>query len=153
MTQNYQKRSYKECSNAQSYTGFGTGSDGVVPFVDAEEAWFWFLQAQAARYEGAKIVAGKTIYPRPCEPIDIFKVVDRLYRNRMITIDHINVLKHYGQRLMAPDVHRPREARAYTLWNEALDKIGDVLVNKGIVHRPVGFANVDQNYTAEGTVQ
>lgn len=113
----------------------------VVLFNDAEEAWFWFLQAQAARHEGAKVVAGQALYPRPCEPIDIFKVVDRLYRNRCITIDHINVLKHYGQRLMAPDMNRPREIRAHALWTEAMDVIGESLLLKGIVKRPM-----DQNF-------
>lgn len=113
----------------------------VVLFVDAEEAWFWFLQAQAARYDGAKIVAGQTLNPRPCEPIDIFKVVDRLYRNRLITIDHINILKHYGQRLMAPDMNRPREMRAHALWTEAMDALGESLIAKGIVARPQ-----DQNF-------
>ena len=128
-------------------------ASGVVPFVDAEEAWFWFLQAQAARYDGAKVTAQKGIYPRPCEPIDIFKVVDRLYRNRCITIEHLRVLKHYGQRLMAPDAQRPREIRAHTLWSEALDKLEDVLVMKGIVQRPITERFDEDTYMREGTVQ
>lgn len=126
---------------------------GGVPFVDAEEAWFWFIQAQAARYDGAKLVAGKSACIRPCEPIDIFKVVDRLYRNRQITIEHIRVLKHYGQRLMAPEMHRPREARSYTLWREALDLLGEVLTMKGIVQRPVTEFFHEEQYMSEGTVQ
>lgn len=127
----------------------------AVPFVDAEEAWFWFLQAQAARYDGARFTSGQALYPRPCEPIDVFKVVDRLYRNRMITMEHLRVLKHYGQRLMAPDANRTREARAHSLWVEALDKIEDVLVNKGIVQRipDQRFSQQMAHYAQEGTVQ
>ncbi len=128
---------------------------GAVPFIDAEEAWFWFLQAQAARNEGAKFVAGQGLCVRPCEPVDIFKVVDRLYRNRRISIDHINVLKHYGQRSMAPDRDRPREMRAYTLWTEALEMMGEILMNKGVVQRPVQetLHEEPQSYICEGTLQ
>ena len=124
-----------------------------VPFVDAEEAWFWFIQAQAARYDGAKLVAGKSVALRPCDPIDIFKVVDRLYRNRQITMDHIRVLKHYGQRLMAPESDRPREARSYALWDEVLNKMTEVLIVKGIVQRPLPQPLYDDQYMCEGTVQ
>ena len=123
-----------------------------VPFASAEEAWFWFLQAQAARLEGAEMNRS-ALYPRPCEPIDIFKVVDRLYRNRRITIEHLRVLKHYGQRVMAPDPDRVKEIRAHALWTEALDIMEDVLVTKGIVQRAMDDVFHTQDYMNEGTVQ
>ena len=31
----------------------------IVPFESVESAWFWFIQAQAARNDGAQIVAGE----------------------------------------------------------------------------------------------
>ncbi len=105
----------------------------TVPFENAEEAWFWFIQAQEARNDGARFVAGQGLYPRPCEPIDILKVLDRLYRNRRLLRDHLLVLRHYGRRQIPPDEHRAKEARAYKIWMEALERLSTVLERKGIV--------------------
>lgn len=114
------------------YTGKPSGS---VPFRDAEEAWFWFIAAQNARNDGARVVAGAGLYPRPCEPLDILKVLDRLYRGRRLLRDHLLVLKHYGRRYMAPDLRRTKEQRAHKLWTEALERIESVLESKGIVEK------------------
>lgn len=111
-------------------------SDDTVPFKSAEEAWFWFIQAQTARNEGAKISAGAGLYSRPCEPVDIIQALERLYRARSVTMDHIMILRHYGQRLLSPDPRRQKEMRAYALWKEALEKLEDALVKKRIVVRP-----------------
>lgn len=105
----------------------------AVPFRDAEEAWFWFIAAQAARNDGARFVAGQSLYPRPCEPIDILKVLDGLYRQRRLVRDHLLVLRHYGRRHLPPDNRRAKEVRAFQLWHEALERIGAVLEKKGIV--------------------
>lgn len=112
---------------------------GATPFESAEEAWFWFIAAQNAKNDGAKFVAGAGIYQRPCEPLDILKVLDRLHRTRRLHRDHLLVLRHYGRRHMAPDKFRPKEAKAYHLWHEALDRIEEVLVAKGIVERCSNF--------------
>lgn len=111
-------------------------ADDTIPFKSAEEAWFWFIQAQTARNEGAKITAGAGLYARPCEPVDIIQALERLYRHRRVTMDHVMILRHYGQRSLSPDPRRPKEKRAYGLWKEALDKLEDVLVTKRIVVRP-----------------
>ncbi|MCK6417817.1 MAG: hypothetical protein L6Q57_02620 [Alphaproteobacteria bacterium] len=105
----------------------------TVPFDSVVEAWFWFIQAMAARNDGARIAAGRAPVPRPCEPTDILKVLDRLVRNRRLLKEHLLVLRHYGRRLMAPDPRRVKEARAYKLWVEALDVLHAPLVQKGIV--------------------
>jgi len=47
------------------------------PFDSAEAAWFWFVQAQVARLEGARISAGAGTFQRPCEPVDIYRELDR----------------------------------------------------------------------------
>lgn len=120
-------------------------ADDTVPFKSAEEAWFWFIQAQTARNEGAKITAGAGLYPRPCEPVDIIKVLERLYRARIVTMDHVMVLRHYGQRLLSPDPRRPKELRAHALWREALTKLEDALVVKRIVVRPHWIKLVTNN--------
>lgn len=105
----------------------------VVPFRSAEESWFWFMAAQAAKNDGAKFSAGVGLYPRPCEPVDILKTLDRLYRQRLLMRDHLLVLRHYGQRKMAPDPYRPQEARAATLWTQAMQRLDNALERKGIV--------------------
>lgn len=109
------------------------------PFETAEEAWFWFIDAQQARQDGARISAGQGLYTRPCEPMDILKVVERLHRNRRLIMDHF-VLRHYGRRHYAPDPHRIKEQRAYTLWREAFERIEPVLVAKGIVEKRAGIS-------------
>lgn len=104
-----------------------------VPFHDAEAAWFWFIEAWTARQEGARVVAGAGAVIRPCEPIDIFAVLERLHRNRRLLRDHLLVLRHYGRRLSPPDARRPKEMRAYKLWREALDVLTPVFERKGII--------------------
>lgn len=104
-----------------------------VPFSSAEEAWFWFVQAQEAKAAGARVVAGLGLVQRPCEPIDIYRAVDRLYRQRKLLRDHLHVMAHYGRRLSAPEASRDREARAAVLWDEAFEKLTPFLRDKGIV--------------------
>lgn len=103
------------------------------PFASAEEAWFWFIQAHTARLEGARIVAGASSVERPCEPLDIFRVMERLYRARRLLMDHVMTLRTYGQMQRPPDARLHKEMLAYDLWHEALERIEEVLVTKGIV--------------------
>jgi hypothetical protein len=105
----------------------------TTPFATAEEAWFWFIQAQAARIDGARFARGQGLIPRPCEPLDILRTLDGLYRTRRLLMDHLLVLRHYGRRLMPPDQRRVKEMRAFTLWREAFLRLEPVLVRKGIV--------------------
>ncbi|HEY0833317.1 MAG TPA: hypothetical protein VGE72_05350 [Azospirillum sp.] len=106
---------------------------GGVPFGSPEEAWFWSVQSHDAKAEGARVTAGRGLVPRPCEPGDVLRAVDRLYRQRRLVRDHLHVLVHYGRRLMAPDPDRFREQRACTLWREAFAHLGPLLREKGIV--------------------
>ncbi len=109
----------------------------TVPFESAEEAWFWFIAAQEAKESGARFVAGSGLFPRPCEPIDILKTVDQLYRKRRLLRDHVLVLRHYGRRHMSPDPRRIKEARAHVIWEEALERIEEVLISKKIVRNDI----------------
>lgn len=108
----------------------------VVPFTSAEEAWFWFIAAQSARNDGARFSAGAALFPRPCEPADILKILDRLYRHRRLLREHLLVLRHYGRRHLAPDPRRVKEARAWKIWREAMMRIEPVFIRKGIVRQP-----------------
>lgn len=110
-----------------------SGAAPTQPFDTAEEAWFWFIAAQEARVDGARFSAGLGQIPRPCESIDILKVLDKLYRNRTLLREHLLVLRHYGRRRLPPDPLRVKEMRAHTLWEEALDALGDAFEEKGII--------------------
>jgi hypothetical protein len=120
-------------SGQQQYTPQPQAELSTVPFDTAEEAWFWFIQAQQARNDGARFIWGAGLFPRPCEPTDILRIVDRLYRKRRLLMDHLLVLRHYGRRMLPPDPHRIKEGRAHRLWQEALDRIEPVLARKGII--------------------
>lgn len=111
-----------------------------VLFDTAEQAWFWFIQAQQARVDGARASAGAGLVPRPCEPIDILQCLDRLYRQRKLTMDHLLVLRHYGRRMIAPDPRRAQEIRGYRLWIDALGQLGPVLEAKKIIRKQAPFA-------------
>jgi len=120
-------------SPREPYTPKPVSSVETQAFSTAEEAWFWFIQAQAARNDGARFSCGQGLVARPCEPVDILKVVDRLYRQRRLVMDHLLVLRHYGRRLIAPDVRRVKEVKAHNLWVEALERMTPILERKGIV--------------------
>jgi hypothetical protein len=124
----------------------------AVPFDTAEDAWFWFLQAQEAHNEGARFTAGLSLIPRACEPSDILKVVDRLYRNRRLVMDHILVLRHYGKRQLSPDPRRVKEVRAFALWKEALERIEPVLVRKGIVRSKLTLPRPSRYWAHSATI-
>lgn len=115
------------------YTPKKSADVKTVPFESAEEAWFWFITAQEARNEGARYSAGVSLVPRPCEPADILKCLERLHRNRRLLMDHLLVLRHYGRRQFAPDARRVKEARAFVLWHEAMERLEDAFIAKGIV--------------------
>lgn len=104
-----------------------------APFGNAEEAWFWFVQCRSAQLEGARVSAGLATVPRPCEPLDILAVVDRLYRRRRLLREHLSVLAEFGQQLLPPDPGRPGQVRAARLWEEALAELSPALRTKGIL--------------------
>lgn len=104
-----------------------------VPFATAEAAWFWFIENWTARVEGARFTAGAGRTLRPCEPMDIFVVLDRLYRNRRLTRAHLLVLRHYGRRGEAPDPRRVKEMRAHELWTQAMEILATAFERKGII--------------------
>lgn len=103
------------------------------PFASAEEAWFWFSTAYQARLDGATIRAGLADVPRPCEPLDIIRLVDRLYRQRLLLLEHMKVLIDYGKKRMVPDGRRQGEARHEYLWRQAMEVLEFNFRRKGIV--------------------
>jgi hypothetical protein len=103
------------------------------PFATAEEAWFWTMAALTARNAGARIVAGLGLKPRSCEPDDVIRCLDRLYRQRRIEIAHLRVLRRFGDQQVPPDPRHPGDRSALRLWREALGRLEWPLRMKGIV--------------------
>lgn len=104
-----------------------------TPFDTAEEAWFWTMAALTARRDGARIVAGRGTLTRPCEPDDVIRCLDRLYRQRRIELAHARVLRIWGERGTAPDPRALRESGDSRLWREAMQRLDWPLRLKGIV--------------------
>ncbi|MFN4090822.1 MAG: hypothetical protein ACK4QW_17505 [Alphaproteobacteria bacterium] len=103
------------------------------PFASAADAWFWCVAGETARIDGARPRAGCAETPRPCEPGDILRSVDRLYRARMLLPAHVKVLVHFGRRFETPGGGTHPRRRAARLWAEALERLEPALRAKGIV--------------------
>ncbi|TCZ55560.1 hypothetical protein [Roseicella aquatilis] len=106
------------------------------PFRSVEEAWFWTMAALIARRDGARIVSGAGLVTRPCEPDDVVKCLDRLYRQRRIELQHARILRLWGERQQVPDPRAPRERGDWRLWREAMSRLDWPLRVKGIVDGP-----------------
>jgi hypothetical protein len=102
------------------------------PFRSAEEAWFWTMTALTARREGTSS-AGTLKTPRPCDPDDVIKCLDTLYRRRRIDLVHARILRIWGERQAAPNPAYASERSDWKLWREALDRLEWPLRVKGIV--------------------
>jgi len=101
------------------------------PFRSAEQAWFWTMAALMARRDGGRSSAARP--PRPCDPDDVVKCLDQLYRRRRIDLAHARILRIWGERGMAPNPAYPLERCDWRLWREALDRLEWPLRVKGIV--------------------
>ena len=105
----------------------------TVPFINAEEAWFWFVRCQRARNDGVRFEEIPGTPGRPCDPDDLYRAVLQLARQRRIDNQHLKVLETYGLRERPPDPRCRDEERPARLWNEALDRLTTVLRPKGII--------------------
>lgn len=112
----------------------------IEPFRSGEEAWFWTMAALVARRDGARVKAGLGVVARPCEPDDVVKCLDRLYRQRRIDLQHARILRIWGERGTAPDPRFPSERGDAALWREAVSRLEWPLRVKGIVADHAGFA-------------
>jgi hypothetical protein len=103
------------------------------PFHSAEEAWLWTMAALRARRDGARYTANRGLFGRPCEPDDVIRCLDALYRRHRIDLLHARILRVWGERQMSPDPGHANERCDYRLWREALDSLESSLRAKGIV--------------------
>jgi len=103
------------------------------PFRNAEEAWFWTMKALIARRDDARYKANNGRTARPCEPDDVIKCLDTLYRRRRIDLVHARVMRIWGERQIPPNPICVAERSDWRLWREALDRLEWPLRVKGIV--------------------
>lgn len=103
------------------------------PFANAEEAWLWYARCQISRLDGVRFTADAGEVPRPCDPDDIYRAVDGLYRTKVLDRGHIGVLGRFGRRLVPPDPWGGDTPAEAALWDEALDRLTTILRGKGIV--------------------
>lgn len=102
------------------------------PFRSVQEAWFWTISCLRARREGArKRTSGGP--SRPCQPDDVVKCLDLLYRSGRIDLAHARVLRVWGERGMRPDFGYHSERAEALLWDEAMTRLEWPLSIKGIV--------------------
>lgn len=114
-----------------SLTPVGPGR--AIPFQSADEAWFWTMAALAARRDGARFGANRGATPRPCEPDDVVKCLDTLYRRRKIDLVHARILRIWGERGNQPNPAYASERSDFRLWREAISALEWALRVKGIV--------------------
>jgi hypothetical protein len=103
------------------------------PFFNAEHAWLWTMAALTARREGARFTANKGAVTRPCDPDDVVKCLDTLYRQKRIDLAHARALRVWGERQMPPSPVVAAERQDRKLWIEALERLEWPLRVKGIV--------------------
>ncbi len=103
------------------------------PFLTAEEAWFWFVQSYDAIHAGARVRKGYGSVVRPCEPVDIYTIVMRLFKQGFLHKEHLRVLTQYGQKLSAPNPRYQNQIHDSDLWYQAMDHLKSRMQHKGIV--------------------
>ncbi len=102
------------------------------PFASVEAAWFWTMAALSARAAGTGR-GGRSGTTRPCDPDDVLRALDQLYRLRRIDLLHARILRIWGERGMAPNPSSPREASDARIWREAMDRLDAKLRTRGLL--------------------
>ena len=109
----------------------GPGGERCEPFHSVEQAWFWTMAALVARREGSRNSGVRVA--RPCDPDDVVKCLDQLYRRRRIDLVHARILRIWGERGVAPNPAYRLERCDWRIWREALSRLEWPLRVKGIV--------------------
>ena len=108
-------------------------SPAPLPFRGGEEAWFWTMAVLVARRDGAGAAWRPTGPARPCDPEDIVKCLDALYRRRAITLLHARILRLWGERQMPPRADLPAQIGDFRVWQQAMAQLEWALRGRGIV--------------------
>jgi hypothetical protein len=105
----------------------------ATKFATAEDAWMWTMRILMSRRTGAVGTQNRAGIVRPCEPDDVVRCLDALYRQRRISLLHARVLRVWGERQIAPSPKHASERAESGLWHEAMQRLEGPLRMKGIV--------------------
>ncbi len=105
----------------------------VKPFQSGEEAWFWTMATILARRDGAGLAWRPDGGPRPCDPEDVIKCLNRLYEQRRLGLHHVRILRVWGERQVAPDSSMPDQAEDTRVWQQAMGQLEWALRGRGVV--------------------
>jgi hypothetical protein len=111
----------------------GSAHPVTVKFANAEEAWLWTMGCLMARRQGARFGANKGLVSRPCEPDDVVRCLDALYRQRRIDLLHARILRIWGERQMPPSPAHVSEKSDWRIWREAMERLDWPLRVKRII--------------------
>jgi len=114
-------------------TTFQSPTLAIEQFLNAEEAWFWFVRSEKARAERAKASETKSIFDRPCDPDDVFRWVKQLYEDGSLATGHLVVMGQYGFLDRLPDPDADEEVVDHIMWTDAFDRLEPMLIDKGVV--------------------
>ena len=112
------------------YLSFTTNIE-TTPFDSAEEAWFWCCLCE--QLEKGNRHRHDSAIARPCEASDIIIAIKRLLKLGVLRPAHVRILSKYGISQVPPHPHFGDSSRICHLWREALDFLGVLLKQKGIV--------------------
>ena len=104
----------------------------VIPFQTAEEAWLWCCKIRLGGEPGRHFDSD---YARPCETLDIYRIVDRLHRESILSDSHLRILVSYGQRLAPPLSFKRVYDYECALWDQALSRLEDPFRDKKIIYK------------------
>lgn len=102
------------------------------PFRSAEAAWLWTMECIVARRGGSGEAFGIGAN-RPCEPDDVVKALDRLYRQRRLGLHHARIMRIWGEKGRAPLAYLTTEKADARIWSEAMRAMDTPLRARGIV--------------------
>ncbi len=105
----------------------------LVPFRSAEEAWLWTMAALMARRDGAGANWRPDGPARPCDPDDVVKCLDTLYRQRRVELVHARILRIWGERQSTPSADKPYQKSDWRIWQQAMGELEWALRTRSIV--------------------
>ncbi len=100
-------------------------------FQNAEQMWFWFLYSKSVRNDIGGQHTGRSSGHRVCELVDVETLITKLYLAGKLTLEHLGVMKEFGDKRRAPHQYIWRENRAAAKWAEAMKIINEAATKKG----------------------
>ena len=105
----------------------------IRPFRSAEDAWLWTMAVLLARRDGAGLAWRPDGPARPCDPEDVIRCLDTLYRQRSIELLHVRILRIWGERQRPPRANRLSQHADWRLWHQTLGQLEWTLRARGVV--------------------